>query len=181
MQNDNALKKMQRAGEHFDICIHPEFDIHYFNIPTPGDKTISVYQKAMPKNINPNIIRKPMFNAGVVSARCDSKIWKMWEAALLELRIRYDRGESSFFCDQIPLHYLIHTENISVFPLRATDNWQTYACDPAFNQDSRKLCVPTFPYDEISIIHLAGNTKYRYFNFEGQQTRLRYRDFMKTK
>ena len=180
IQNDSALNKMEGASENFDICIHPEYDIHYFKTSTPTDRTISIYQWAMPKNTDAKIIRKPMFNTGVVSARRDSKIWNMWETALLELRMRYDRGEASFFSDQIPLHYLIHTENISVFPLRATDNWQTYACAPRLRIDSRKLCVPTFPHEEISIIHLAGPVKDSYFDLAGQQTRLRYRDFTKT-
>ena len=180
IQNDRALRKMEVASENYDICIHPEYDVHYFKRSTPNDQTISTYRMAMPKDIDPDIIRKPMFNAGVVSARRDSKIWRMWETALLELRIRYDRGESSFFSDQIPLHYLIHTQDISVFPLRATDNWQTYASLPWFDFHSRKLCLPTWPHDEISIVHLAAFAKTGYVNVAGQETRLRYRDYMKT-
>jgi hypothetical protein len=179
VQNVSALKKMERFSEDFDVCIHPEHDIHYFKIPTPSRRTITIYERAMPKDIDADIIRMPMFNAGVVSARRDSKIWKMWEAALLELRIRFNRGEASFFSDQIPLHYLIHTEDISVFPLRATDNWQTYASAPGFDIHKKKLCSPTFPNEEISIIHLAGFTKNRNFTVAGQQSRIRYRDFMK--
>lgn len=184
IQNDRTLRKMEGASEDHDICIHPETDIHYFQHPTPQDWTIqdwtiSVYQRAMPKDIDINILRKPMFNSGVVSARRDSKIWRKWGAALLELRKRYTRGEASFFSDQIPLHYLIHTESVSLFPLRAIDNWLTHLSIPRFKFDSKKLCVPTLPHDEINIVHLAARAKDVYYNLAGQRTRLRYRDLTK--
>jgi hypothetical protein len=69
--------------------------------------------------------------------------------------------------------------DIDIGPLRAVDNWQTYACFPLANLTKKKLIVPTPPHEEIGIIHLAGNTKNEIVQMNGHTFGLRYRDFQK--
>jgi hypothetical protein len=177
LQNRLTLDKMAIGSRDADLCIHPEIDIHYFPYKIPSDRTLSIYPLVMGSNPSSDLLRTPMVNAGVFSARASSRIWALWEDALVALRHRFDRKESTFLSDQIPLHALMFNQKISVYPLRASDNWQTYASQPQFNPQSGKLVLPTFPFEEISIIHLAGASKDHVYNIgAGQQTKLRYRD-----
>ena len=178
LQNDGALKRIEIASPHFDVCIHPEYDVHYAGFPTPNLRTLDIYERSMPKDVAPRILRLPMVNTGVVGARRDSRIWSMWHAELAALRTRFERGEAEFFSDQIPLHHLIHTSpELKVYPLRATDNWQTYASLPKISP-SYRLREPTFPFEEISILHMAGPTKDNIYELEGEKFRLRRREFI---
>ena len=179
LQNDVTLDRFERAATEFDLSIHPECDVHYLNFPTPSFRTFDVYRRAMPKELKPGILHFPMLNAGIVSARRESPIWRMWKQELTELRARVERGESDYYCDQVPLHHLIHSRNVQYYPLRAVDNWQTYAAIPRVDFTRRRLMTPTPPHETINIVHLASNTKDRVFNLpNGMKLRLRRRELL---
>ena len=82
------------------------------------------------------------------------------------------------FSDQIPLHRLILTGQLSVSPLRAVNNWLVALCLPAVNFQRRRLLAPSPPFEEINIIHLVGATKTaRYALGDGGRTiGFRYRE-----
>ncbi len=175
-QGSESLPRILQCVEDFDICIHPEYDPHYFKFPTPNPRTIAIYARNEPE-LDVELLHRPMFNAGVFAMMKSSKIWALWQAALADLRRRHQAGEDVYFSDQIPLHRILHTSEISIFPLRAIDNWQTYACTPRIDPDAKLLCVPTPPHEVIGLLHLAGQTKDLILSGEaGQRFTLRYRD-----
>src|SRR5437870_2474859 len=75
------------------------------------------------------------------------------------LKSRWKLGIDLRFSDQMPLNFLIHTNKLSMFPLKAVDNWQLYAALPLIDTKRKRVVVPSPPYEEINIIHLAGPSK----------------------
>lgn len=175
-QGDESLPRVLAGVPNHELCIHPEFDVHYLNYPTPSDRTLSIYRTNEGDNLNQMPLRMPMVNSGVFAMRADSRVWALWAGELKQLRDRHERGEKIFFSDQIPLHKLIHQHQVRVYPLRAIDNWQTYACLPLIHRDTRSLRLPTPPHEKIGLMHLAANTKHQTFQIDGQPRTLRYRD-----
>lgn len=175
LQNALTLQKVTLASANTALCIHPETDVHYSDL-LPSDRTISVYAKVMGGQPTSAQMRTPMVNSGVFSARVDSPIWSLWEQELVALRQRFENGQSSFFSDQVPLHHLLYRDRIGFARLRATDNWQIYAALPRLDRDRGQLVVPSFPFEPISIIHLAGKTKHQKYDVGvGEALSLRYR------
>lgn len=179
-----SLARIIEYADVFDICIHPEYDIHYWRHPTPNPRTLFIYGLNERVDISEDLVKMPMVNAGVFAMNAGSIVWKEWDDALNNLRQRFDAGEAVYLSDQIPLHKLIYTNNIDIFPLQAIDNWQTYASIPSILFDKQlkqlKLTPQTPPFDQIGIIHLAGYTKDLKFKYhEGYEFTFRYRDIKK--
>jgi len=163
----------------FDLCVHPEADVHYRDHDTPSARTLQIYRANDGARLAAMPLSKPMLNAGVFAMRADSPAWSLWEAELTQLRQRHQRGEPVYFSDQIPLHKVAHLNRLRLYPLRAIDNWQTYACLPFIDRQARCLRVPTVPHEKIGLMHLAGSTKDQTFSIDGQPTTLRYRDMVR--
>lgn len=175
-QGDESLPRILAGMPGFDLCIHPEFDVHYLNFPTPSERTLHIYRTNEAANLSAMPLRMPMVNSGVFAMRTDSRVWALWDAELTGLRQRHERGEAVFFCDQIALHKLVYLNQLRIYPLRAIDNWQTYACLPMIHRETRCLRVPTPPHEKIGVMHLAGRSKHQQLQIDGQTLTLRYRD-----
>jgi hypothetical protein len=154
--NGQSLNRIFGGAQHSDICIHPEYDIHYFRFPTPHPRCVMIYQRNEAANLDSMPLTRPMFNTGVFAARASSKVWRVWRSELESLKRRYHSGENVYFSDQIPLHKLIHTTDINVIPLRAVDNWLINITSPIFDQNTKRLRLPTPPFEEIGVVHFAG-------------------------
>lgn len=157
VQGEGWFDALVEGAFRADLCAHPEYDVHYLGLPTPNDRTIDIYTSLFDLEVARAVWRYPMVNAGVFSARATSPLWGRWSAALEAIRAR--PAPDLFVSDQIPLHHLIHTRALSLFPLRAVDNWQTYACLPGIDHARRRLIVPTPPHEDINVVHLAGGMK----------------------
>ena len=175
---DESMPRVLAGVSSHDLCIHPEFDVHYVNYPTPSERTLSIYRTNYGANLRAMPLTMPMVNSGVFAMRADAPTWALWAAELKQLRDRHERGETVFFSDQIALHKIIHGHQLRTYPLRAVDNWQTYACLPLVHRDSRSLRVPTPPHERIGLLHLAGATKHHTYTIDGKPSTLRYRDVM---
>lgn len=176
-QGNESLPRILAGASLLDISIHPEADIHYTHNPTPSDRTLKIYQQNEGKHIDSMPLRMPMLNAGVFAMRPESRIWKMWFAELLQLKIRHEGGESIYFSDQIPLHKLIYRQGFKYAPLRAIDNWMAVLCMPMLHLPTQCLRSPTPPHEAIGILHLAGkNIKNQVFRIGEHSTTLQYRD-----
>lgn len=178
-QGNESLPRILTGLPGFDICIHPEFDVHYLNYPTPSARTLRIYQSNEGPNLAAMPLDMPMVNSGVFAMRADSPVWALWDAELARLRERRQRGEAVYFSDQIPLHKVIYLKRVRIYPLRAVDNWQTYACLPFIDRQTRSLRVPTPPHEKIGLMHLAGASKHQTFQIDGQSMTLRYRDMVR--
>ena len=141
-QGSESMPRILQGAGGADIAIHPEYDPHYFKLQTPSARNIKIYQRNEGK-LDKELLSRAMFNSGVYAMKKDSKVWALWREALETLRRRHEAGERVFFSDQIPLHRLLHTEAVSIFPLRAIDNWQTYASIPLIDWKAKLLRVPT--------------------------------------
>jgi hypothetical protein len=159
IQNTSAISDLIEAAQHADIAVHPELDIHYFRNKMPSSRTLTLYQNLYGDDMSRKLSRFPMVNCGVFSARCNSRLWREWAAAMEELRTRWQQGVDVWFSEQIPLHRLIYSGRISMFPLRAVNNWQLYVSVPLVDIERKRIVTPTPPHEEINIIHLAGRTK----------------------
>lgn len=178
-QGSESLPRILNGAVQREISIHPEYDIHYTHSPTPGDRTLKIYQQNEARHIDTMPLRMPMVNAGVYAMRPESRVWKMWNAELIQLKLRHDRGEDVYFSDQIPLHKLIYRHGIQFSPLRAIDNWMAIFCMPMLHKATKCLRAPTLPHEMIGILHLAGkNFENKVFQIDGHAITLRYRDLM---
>lgn len=178
----NSIDRIVFGATRADIAIHPEYDIHYWKWPTPNSRTIDIY-KSIEKEVNPGILQRAMVNSGVYGMAANSPVWTLWHRSLAALR-QNSRNRTIYFSDQIPLHKLLHTEPVRVFPLRATENWQLYASAPRIRFKTRdhqhqfEILAPTPPFERIGILHLAGTTKEQIYNVNGIRTKLTYSSIM---
>jgi len=176
-QGAQSLPRIIIQAEQTNIAIHPEFDIHYGHYATPSDRTLKIYKRNEGKDLSAMPLDMPMLNTGVFAMRHDCGMWAAWQAELDRLHEKHRAGHDVYFSDQIALHKVIYTNRYTYGPLRAIDNWQTYACLPSVNLVTKKLIVPTPPYEEIGILHLAGKSKFETVNLDGKIFALRYQDF----
>jgi len=175
VQSASVVGKLVDAAQMADIAAHPELDIHYFRYKMPADRTINFYKNLYGDDICEKMCRFPMMSAGVFSARSDSKLWAVWSNAMATIKSRWKLGTDLRFSDQIPLHFLIHTNKLSMFPLKAVDNWQLYAALPLIDTERKRVVVPSPPYEEINIIHLAGPSKKSQYYSQHLRKNISYR------
>jgi hypothetical protein len=176
VQNTQGIARAVRGADRADVAVHPQLDPHYYSVRIPGEYTVDCYRILLP-DAGSDIWRYPMINTGVFGARADSRLWSEWTDILHAIAGR-SGGEKGFFGDQIPLHYLVATGKISIHPLRAVDNWMVMEATPSLNASTKKVVVPTEPYEEINTLHLAGWAKTRTYNLgpSGSPITFTYRD-----
>lgn len=182
VQNPAGFEQVFAAAQQADLSVHPEIDPHYFLQPSPSDRTRLVYRRLFSDELAEKTIRFPMINAGVFAARADSPLWGKWEKILKQAYAGELGGRGQFSSDQIPLHHLVFSRELTMQPLRAINNWQCHCCLPAFLIAKRRLVVPTPPYEEINFLHLTGELKTLEITLTGAlggKTRMRFRDIEK--
>jgi hypothetical protein len=174
VQNSAGLAQIAMCAPKADVCIHPQLDPNYFLCQYPDNYTLIVYEKLFGPQEKEKLARFPMINGGVFGATAASPLWKTWKAALDEMRARLMPQKSRFFSDQIPLHRLIYSGHLTIYPLRAVNNWLVLHGLPRLDKSTGRLTAPSFPYEEINIIHLVGNSKWLKYDLDGTVTSLRY-------
>lgn len=175
LQNPAAIRRIAGHAHVADLCIHPELDANYCAQPFPGDYAIEVYGRLFGQDVRDRYVRYPMVNCGVFGATARSPLWARWADILGQVRRRQEGSPAPFFSDQIPLHYLIYSGALSFYPLRAADNWLVVFSAPRISPEGR-LTAPTFPHEEINVVHLAGTAKSQMYSLHGRSFRLRYRE-----
>jgi len=174
--NAESLGRIVNLAAQAQICIHPEYDIHYRFHPTPSARTLAIYRANEGPDLERMPVNMPMLNSGVVGMSRASPIWKAWAAELDALRARHEAGQSVYFSDQIALHKLVFQRQIRYAPMRAIDNWVAPLCLPVVRREQCVLTVPTPPFERIGVLHLAARTKDARVSFNGHKLTLRYRD-----
>ena len=154
LQNAVGIDHLLHCAQLADICMAPEADPDYFRRQVPDPHTINVYLSLFGREEMERHVHFTMLNAGVFSARADSRMWAKWKQALSELR-EHANEQNPYFSDQIPLHRLVSLGELTVHPLKAVNNWLAYHAYPAFNFERRRLLTPTFPHQEINILYLC--------------------------
>jgi hypothetical protein len=74
---------------------------------------------------------------------------------------------------------MIVSNQLSVHPLRAVNNWLVFLSAPMVNLERKRLLAPSFPHEEINILHLVATSKdarYRLGDSSGREFTFRYRD-----
>ncbi len=174
VQNGVGLAQIAMCAPKADVCIHPQLDPNYFLCQYPDNYTLIVYEKLFGAQERERLARFPMINGGVFGATATSPLWKKWQLALEEVRARQIQEKSRFFSDQIPLHRLIYSGHLTICPLRAVNNWLVLHGVPRLDKSTGRLTAPSFPYEEINIVHLVGNSKWLKYDLDGSVTSLRY-------
>ncbi len=117
----------------------------------------------------------PMFNAGVVGARAASPLWASWREAMEDIREKVLGTPGLFYSDQVPLHRLVATGRLSGHPLRAVNNWLAHAATPALDITRKRVVAPTYPHEEINIVHLTAGAKDVDYPLPGGDRTISYR------
>ena len=178
VQNPAGLDQLIHCAGLADICMHPESDPNYFARLYPRQYMYDVYTSIYGADDAQRYAGHHILNSGVFAAAAASPIWKLWSDALADMRERSRDRDDFFFSDQIPLHRLIVDGRISVHPLRAINNWLLYLSAPMVNLERKRLLAPSYPYEEINILHLVSISKdarYRLGDSDREIT-FRYRD-----
>lgn len=178
VQNPVGLDQLVHCAGLADICMHPELDPNYYAQIYPRQYMYDVYASIYGPQEAARCAGRHMLNSGVFAARADSSVWALWRKALADVRDSLGERQDAYFSDQIPLHRLIVDGRVSVHPLRAINNWLLYLGAPMLNLERRRLLAPSFPHEEINIIHLVSISKdarYRVGD-SGREITFRYRD-----
>lgn len=176
VQDAAGVLQVAHQARDADISIHPQIDPDYWRCEFPDDYTLSVYERIFGPDIQARYARRPMLNNGVFGARAGSPLWGLWRDLLVEVRARQNGAQQRFFSDQIPLHYLIYSRDLSISPLRAVNNWLVLHAEPAFHGPTGMLTTPTWPRRKINILHLVGPAKDQQYPLGASSTTLRYCD-----
>lgn len=174
VQNGAGLDQIAMGASQADVCIHPQLDPNYFACQFPDNYTLLVYEHLFGAHERERLARFPMVNGGVFGARATSPLWQAWKASLDEIRARLMPQTSRFFSDQIPLHRLIYSGQLTLYPLRAVNNWLVLHGLPRLDKRTGRLTSPSFPYEEINIVHLVGDSKWSQYKIDGTIMSLRY-------
>jgi len=176
VQNPAGVRQIVRAASMADVAAAPESDPNYYRVLSPNDYTRDVYATIYGEAEARRWERFPMVNGGVVAARAGSPLWAAWKGALEEARDLQAGRDRRFYSDQIPLHRLIASGAISLYPLRAVNNWIVLQAPPLIDFNSRRLRAPTLPWEEINILHLVGWSKTGEYPLpDGRAVSFRYR------
>ncbi len=178
VQNGVGLDQIAQCAQLADLCAHPQADPNYLTCRFPDNYTMHTYDVIYGREVRSKFARFQMVNSGVFGARASSPLWAKWAAALDEVRQRLEGQDKRFFSDQIPLHKLIFSGEVKLCPLRAVNNWLVGHCTPAIDLRGRRLRAPSFPFEEIHIVHLVGYTKRHRFQIAGRSVSFRYRDVL---
>lgn len=174
VQNGVGLTQIAMGAAQADVCIHPQLDPNYFACQYPDNYTGLVYERLFGPHERDRLGRFPMINGGVFGAKATSPLWQAWKASLDEVRARLMPQTSRFFSDQIPLHRLIYSGQLTLYPLRAVNNWLVLHGLPRLDKTTGRLTAPSFPFEEINIVHLVGDSKWSQYTIDGTVTSLRY-------
>jgi hypothetical protein len=166
VQNALGLRQIDEGARLADVCIAPSLDVNYLGNPVPDHYTIMVYNRLYGPEAANQFARLPMLNAGVFAAMSASPLWTAWRSEMEAAWARQAGQADRFYSDQIPLHRLIGSGRLSVLPLRAVNNWQAHLCLPRIDFERKLLTMPTFPHEELHIIHLVGATKHQSFKLD---------------
>jgi hypothetical protein len=177
--NSDSIQRIFDGADTADIAIHPEDSPHYRVTSVPSFRTETIYRVNDGKDFDAMPLNMPMLNAGVFGMRANSPVWDKWDIELRSIKRRYDSGETVYFSDQICLHKIVYLGGHRIAPLQAIDNWLVCESIPRIftMNDHNKLYVtsPNPPFDEIGILHLAGDAKYIKFKMhDGLETFLTY-------
>jgi hypothetical protein len=176
VQRAQGLSDIATAAVLADIAVHPQLDPNYIGCLYPDDYTVDTYRRIYGRAATERLARRPMVNCGVFGACAASPLWALWRRELSDVAADMTDRPDRFFSDQIPLHRLIHTERLSVMPLRAVNNWLVLHGLPGFDPSTGLLTAPSPPHEPINLVHLVGSSKTRQAELGGRMIGLRYRD-----
>lgn len=178
VQNAAGLGQIVESAQYADICMHPERDPNYTIQDHSRVYLRYVYELLYGPDEANRYVDHASINSGVFAAKATSPLWRLWQEALEDVRARAGDRADIHFSDQIPLHRLVVSGQLTLAPLRAVNNWLTMLSLPAVNFERKRLLAPTYPFEEINIIHLIGDTKHKRYRLgdSGREITFRYRD-----
>jgi hypothetical protein len=159
VQNRAGIDQIVHCAQLADLCAHPELDPNYHRMNVPSDRLMHLYGGLYGAEAASRDIRAPQFNSGVFGAKASSPLWRLWSEAQVEANAKVAATPGLYHSDQTPLHHLIASGRLGAYPLRAVNNWLVHAAYPAVNLARKRLTAPTFPFEEINIVHLTWVTK----------------------
>lgn len=178
VQNRAGIDQIVHCAQLADLCAHPELDPNYHRVNIPSDRLMQLYAGLFGAEAAARDVRRPLFNSGVFAARAGSPLWRLWTQILAQTRAKVEATPDLYHSDQTPMHHLIASGQLQVYPLRAVNNWLAHAALPAVNLARKRLTAPTFPHEEINILHLTWVTKSERYRMgdTGREISFRYGD-----
>ena len=175
VQNRAGLDQLVHCAQLADCCAHPELDPNYFRLQAPSKWLMTLYQLYYGSADAISHVTQPMFNSGVFGARASSPLWAGWKETLAEARPKVLAAGDAVYSDQVPMHRLVATGRLDIHPLRAVNNWLVHAAQPAVDFVRKRLVAPTYPHEEINIVHMTVGTKFATFKLAGGEREISYR------
>tara|TARA_A100001015_G_C15021422_1_gene728173 strand:+ start:331 stop:1227 length:897 start_codon:yes stop_codon:yes gene_type:complete len=96
------------------------------------------------------LLGKPLINAGFFALKSKSIIWEEWKEIYGNI-VESNNDEYCLSMDQSSLNITSYNNIDKVSFLDCKFNWLNKNCLPIIKNN--KFCKPTFPYDEIEIMH----------------------------
>jgi len=120
-----------------------------------------VYKNSKGLGLSNNMLRKleakPTLNSGVFALHIDSPHWekmRFWQQYII------DNGGKQFNSDQLSIGYTIYLDNYDYELLPDTCNYLCGCYKLRYNENTKKFVEYHSPYDEISVMHFCGLTKF---------------------
>lgn len=113
------------------------------------------------------LLIRPHLNAGILAIAADAPHWGRWRDCYQRV---IDKTGLITPHDQFSLNHAIYSHGLPTEFLPATCNWICDRGPPMLDEDSGKFCVPYPHYQPISIIHLAGPAKQRFYKVKTRAT-----------
>lgn len=167
VQNRVGIDQIVHCAQLADFSAHPELDPNYHRYPAVSDRLLTLYRGLFGADEAARHVLAPQFNSGVFGARAGSPIWRLWGEVLDRTRPIVEATPGLYHSDQAPMHHLVASGRLNAYPLRAVNNWLAHAALPAVNLARKRLTAPTFPHEEINILHLTWVTKSHVYRLGG--------------
>lgn len=108
------------------------------------------------------LIRKSSINIGISCFRNDAPHWLDWK----KMYVHCIKNSDKINMDQHALFGAIHLNKIKTKFLNSKYNWLPQLSIPSWHLLKKQFCVPNSKHESISILHLAGPKKDRFYNIK---------------
>ncbi|MGI9434017.1 MAG: hypothetical protein ACR2Q4_04170 [Geminicoccaceae bacterium] len=106
---------------------------------------------------------KPQLNCGVYCIQADAPHWKAWT---IRLKRAIDRTGRVAPHSQFTFNQIVYCDKLPTRILDSSDNWICDRAPPMWDENEQLFCKPYAPYKPLSLLHLAGPAKHRYYTIE---------------
>lgn len=171
IQDNQAIEALWTGARSHGFAITKELDRSYSEKHAKGtfrELQRDCYRKSFGEAVASQYGDLATINVGVFAGCRNAPHWEHWATCMgKEVKERFH-----FFHEQTSLNYTIYANELPTAFLPATYNWQCNRARPWLGEDGRSFYEGNYPYELISILHLAADTKkgeWELFTLDGKK------------